>query len=522
MADNSAPMDTTDAVIEEGCEGEEHTVCEVCKEKEKRYKCPRCSLFTCSLDCCVKHKAQSGCNGKRDRASFVSMSGFQEKHIRNDFHFLEDVLQTKGTAERTLSSMNESALRVRRDNVFYRQKQLVKAALSRGITLNMLPRGMAKSALNTTKFYNKNNKLQWRVHFVFAIAPSFLPADLLSPDLHNCQSITSRTKASQNSSSHIEDPDSTGDAGSGRVFAVLRKKRPIDAISPSGRGGSAGELQSPASVGALVGVCADAIDENATLRDLINNCINSSTARGSVLAHTLRSLRPHAKAQVDSKTSEGKASEGGMDVDTDNNSDAHPLPLPLLCLIQTIPSPAARPVFQEIPLDFSIKEALQGKTILEFPTFVVSTAANLQQVERAIATFDRPAENINTMDVDPVLDGSGNTILTPTLISGVSGLECYGSDEDEDGDTIGEGKGVRHVKKKRKPVNSNSSSTSTGEVGPVPSPGGTGGGSEAEAAAEEQEERDFLSALQEFESADPEVLKAYIAAEEAKQNEEQE
>lgn len=32
--------------------------CEVCQEAEKRYKCPRCGILTCSVDCVKKHKYQ--------------------------------------------------------------------------------------------------------------------------------------------------------------------------------------------------------------------------------------------------------------------------------------------------------------------------------------------------------------------------------------------------------------------------------------------------------------------------------
>lgn len=41
------------------------------------------------------------CSGKRDRVEFVPNKSFNEVNLRNDFHFLEDILQTKDTAKRT-------------------------------------------------------------------------------------------------------------------------------------------------------------------------------------------------------------------------------------------------------------------------------------------------------------------------------------------------------------------------------------------------------------------------------------
>lgn len=35
---------------------EEETLCDVCSEKVRKYKCPRCFVGTCSLACCKEHK----------------------------------------------------------------------------------------------------------------------------------------------------------------------------------------------------------------------------------------------------------------------------------------------------------------------------------------------------------------------------------------------------------------------------------------------------------------------------------
>lgn len=32
------------------------TLCMVCEDSKKQYKCPRCDYFTCSLKCCKQHK----------------------------------------------------------------------------------------------------------------------------------------------------------------------------------------------------------------------------------------------------------------------------------------------------------------------------------------------------------------------------------------------------------------------------------------------------------------------------------
>jgi hypothetical protein len=98
--------------------------CEICVDGPRIYKCPRCSVFTCSLACCKQHKSkvqggclhlaillapyrlllsQTQCSGIRDRSQFVSYRNLNETNLRSDYHFLEDVLQTKSRAKRTLA-----------------------------------------------------------------------------------------------------------------------------------------------------------------------------------------------------------------------------------------------------------------------------------------------------------------------------------------------------------------------------------------------------------------------------------
>jgi hypothetical protein len=77
-------------------------MCAMCQIRPRQYKCPRCDVLTCSLDCCKRHKIESQCTGRRDRTAFVGIQNFDENHLRSDFHFLEDVLQTKDSATRTL------------------------------------------------------------------------------------------------------------------------------------------------------------------------------------------------------------------------------------------------------------------------------------------------------------------------------------------------------------------------------------------------------------------------------------
>jgi hypothetical protein len=83
-------------------------VCMVCNKNPKSYKCPACGILSCSLRCCIDHKARTGCTGRRNRVDYVPMSEYKEKNLINDYHFLEDVLQTKTNGQRIVHAAGGS------------------------------------------------------------------------------------------------------------------------------------------------------------------------------------------------------------------------------------------------------------------------------------------------------------------------------------------------------------------------------------------------------------------------------
>ena len=79
-------------------------LCCICKSKDVKYRCPKCSLRTCSLVCCKKHKEVFTCDGVRDACPFLKISEFTDKNLVDDYFFLERA-----------NSAIESAARKRRD-----------------------------------------------------------------------------------------------------------------------------------------------------------------------------------------------------------------------------------------------------------------------------------------------------------------------------------------------------------------------------------------------------------------------
>jgi hypothetical protein len=63
------------------------TACQVCGECEAKYKCPACSLQTCSLPCVSKHKKEQRCSGKRPRSDYVKITEFKDDTLHRGMFY---------------------------------------------------------------------------------------------------------------------------------------------------------------------------------------------------------------------------------------------------------------------------------------------------------------------------------------------------------------------------------------------------------------------------------------------------
>jgi len=81
------------------------TMCVICKTTESIYRCPKCLARTCGLSCCLLHKEQTGCDGKRDRTAFLPLHKFTDSVLTSDYYFLEDVLNKSDRGKRLVRNM---------------------------------------------------------------------------------------------------------------------------------------------------------------------------------------------------------------------------------------------------------------------------------------------------------------------------------------------------------------------------------------------------------------------------------
>ena len=89
------------------------SLCQECKSNLAKYQCPKCCHRTCSLECCRNHKQRTKCSGKRQRAGtdqFLPLSRMDDNTLKNDYFFLEEVLEQIPRASKVAKQASSSKM----------------------------------------------------------------------------------------------------------------------------------------------------------------------------------------------------------------------------------------------------------------------------------------------------------------------------------------------------------------------------------------------------------------------------
>ncbi|KAJ6964127.1 box C/D snoRNA protein [Populus alba x Populus x berolinensis] len=143
---------------------QETVLCEECKEKPSKYKCPGCSVRSCSLDCVKAHKQRASCSGKRSQTHFVPLSQFDDNVLLSDYNLLEEIKRVADSARRTRTKLHPHPPYSR----FPPHRQdLKRAAARRRTKLLFLPSGMSKREKNQTQYDPRKKSISWTIEWRF-------------------------------------------------------------------------------------------------------------------------------------------------------------------------------------------------------------------------------------------------------------------------------------------------------------------------------------------------------------------
>ncbi|KAA8515715.1 hypothetical protein F0562_018674 [Nyssa sinensis] len=138
-------------------------LCEECETNPSKYKCPGCSVRSCSLPCVKAHKQRTGCTGKRQQTKFVPLSEFDDNLLLSDYNMLEEVKRVAESAQR----MRDKLCGYSHFRLPFPLKNLRRAAASRRTKLLFLSSGMSKRVTNQSYYNNRKKFISWTIEWRF-------------------------------------------------------------------------------------------------------------------------------------------------------------------------------------------------------------------------------------------------------------------------------------------------------------------------------------------------------------------
>ena len=133
-------------------------LCEICHIEERKYKCPGCGIFSCSLKCVKNHKSIKKCDGKFKAEKFISKSHFTEKTGYKDYNYLNGMITNIDKVKKHLSLLkkkNSSAEALR-----YKLLSLYSKK-NHNIELQYMPYVFLKHRENLSFYFTKKRKIYW-------------------------------------------------------------------------------------------------------------------------------------------------------------------------------------------------------------------------------------------------------------------------------------------------------------------------------------------------------------------------
>ncbi|XP_027161446.1 box C/D snoRNA protein 1-like [Coffea eugenioides] len=138
-------------------------LCEECKHNPAKYKCPGCSIRSCSLPCVKAHKQRTSCTGKKQYKDVVPLSEFDDNLLLSDYNMLEGVKRVAESAQRMRIKMcGYSHFRLPLP-----LKSLRSAAASRRTKLLFFSTGMSKREKNKTYYNYRRKYISWTIEWRF-------------------------------------------------------------------------------------------------------------------------------------------------------------------------------------------------------------------------------------------------------------------------------------------------------------------------------------------------------------------
>jgi hypothetical protein len=120
-----------------------------------KYKCPRCTTRTCSLECSKRHKIRAQCSGIRDQAAFITKGQlFTAEAIDHDFNFLSSI-ERKVTEADGHGNVVSEKVRMPRRSKKWRNVAFWNAVRNANVHVHRAPSGISREKENKSRLLQR-------------------------------------------------------------------------------------------------------------------------------------------------------------------------------------------------------------------------------------------------------------------------------------------------------------------------------------------------------------------------------
>jgi hypothetical protein len=144
------------------------SICAVCKKAVSKYKCPRCNVGTCCLNCSKNHKTMFSCDGRKNKTMYVPINKFDVNQLKQDYSFLDEVINVANKCKK----VNFEKYRKPLEGRLKQLRQFCKS--KRGIKLLLPPPIFQRYTLNQTMVIRKENNIKWTLEICLMTPYSML------------------------------------------------------------------------------------------------------------------------------------------------------------------------------------------------------------------------------------------------------------------------------------------------------------------------------------------------------------
>ncbi|KAL4898903.1 hypothetical protein BDW74DRAFT_120796 [Aspergillus multicolor] len=182
-------------------------LCAICHIQPPKYRCPRCSIRTCSLPCTRRHKLWSQCSGVRDPAAYLRRTELAtESAFDRDFNFITGIerrleragrdAENRGVAVDGKAGVKDPGVvgldegELQRETGGKRKRRgpnaqaqngngngfekglpkgevgFLKRAADAGVKVVKAPRGMSRAKANGSRWHPKQKCIHWTIEWV--------------------------------------------------------------------------------------------------------------------------------------------------------------------------------------------------------------------------------------------------------------------------------------------------------------------------------------------------------------------